>query len=99
MQVRIINRKDTGEVLQDGDVPDVVIERVHGIVTVGTNEDVRGERNSAFGLNGWVCNVVPVLFLKSFKCRHVVHLSQKLTENSHLKRIRGNRVKHGKSGA
>lgn len=25
--------KDTSEVLQDGDVPDVVVERVHGIVT------------------------------------------------------------------
>lgn len=27
--------KDTSEVLQDGDVPDVVVERVHGIVTAG----------------------------------------------------------------
>lgn len=27
-------RKDTGEVLQDGDVPDVVVEGVHGVVAV-----------------------------------------------------------------
>lgn len=30
--------KDTSEVLQDGDVPDVVVERVHGIVTAGTEK-------------------------------------------------------------
>lgn len=30
--------KDTSEVLQDGDVPDVVVERVHGIVTAATEE-------------------------------------------------------------
>lgn len=31
-----------------------------------------------------VCWVVPVLFLKSFKCSHVVDLSKKLTEDSNL---------------
>lgn len=31
--------KDTSEVLQDGDVPDVVVERVHGIVTAGRKKN------------------------------------------------------------
>lgn len=31
------SRKDTSQVLQDGDVPDVVVEGVHGVVAVETS--------------------------------------------------------------
>lgn len=42
-----------------------------------------------------LCPDVPVLLLKSFKRRHVVHLSEELTENGNLTRTRDGLVEHG----
>jgi len=75
--------KDTGEVFQDGDVPDVVVERVHGVVAVGTERDTSaGFRR--FGVAAPEPPGVPVLFLKRLEGRHVVHFPEELAENGHL---------------
>lgn len=80
-------KKDTSEVLQDGDIPDVVVERVHGIMTGEKKRMIfrDAHRCCSLLLDVSSCSI-PVLLLKSFECRHVVHLAKKLTENSDLVR-------------
>ena len=49
-------KKDTCEVFQDGDIPDVVVEWVHGVVTVALKqENTTDVKNSSVGC--WCCNV------------------------------------------
>ena len=48
-------KKDTSEILQDGDVPDVVVERVHGVVTVRK----RGGRSETLVAAALYCRTRP----------------------------------------